>query len=485
MSGADDGVASGPRAGIDGAHPSGDTNAPTQLVPVVNPSPTVVDMGTVRAVARRAPAALPALGGLDGGPRVPNSARTTVDRRRKEQGKAPLSDDEPTPPPPPEPVLIGQPSPGRHEAPPDPAQAEAPVAAPIPAPAEPTAQALAAPAPPESPASPDSPVVLESPTSPGSPPLPESPAGPAWQQETTDPGLPIVPSGGEDGWLEFAPGGQPDPIRPGPAVLAEDSWDGPTGPKPIQEAYQGRRRAIGPVARRWYVLALVAVGLAAAVGAPFVLNSKSTSDTHAGEPAQFPIVVAVPTTSAEAGELSSPLSSPGAAVTGRPTATATGSPPPPTSGPPPTTTPPPSFGPLTYQAESAARSGSAQVDAAPQCAPSGPSVVSRIGLWTAGTTAGVVTFTVSVPSNGTYTMIVTYVLTQDTSRTALITTTNGGGTSSQTVTFLNTERPESPPGCVDPQPAISLSLRQGTNTISFANSANKAPTLDKIVISKP
>jgi hypothetical protein len=53
------------------------------------------------------------------------------------------------------------------------------------------------------------------------------------------------------------------------------------------------------------------------------------------------------------------------------------------------------------------------------------------------------------------------------------------------VTFLNSERSASPAGCVDPQPVITVTLKQGANTIRFANAGARAPTLDKIVVSKP
>jgi hypothetical protein len=111
-------------------------------------------------------------------------------------------------------------------------------------------------------------------------------------------------------------------------------------------------------------------------------------------------------------------------------------------------------------------------------------VVSKIGKWDSNP-AGVATFTVTVPSAGQYTMTVYYVLTRDVSRDAQITVTAGSSSTTRTVNFLNTERPGSPATCVDPQPPMSVDLTRGTNTIRFANPNGKAPTLDKIVISRP
>jgi hypothetical protein len=110
-------------------------------------------------------------------------------------------------------------------------------------------------------------------------------------------------------------------------------------------------------------------------------------------------------------------------------------------------------------------------------------VVSRVGKWDTNP-PGIVTFSLSIANAGQYAMTVYYVLTNNTSRQVQITVTNSSS-STQTVTFLDSERTGSPPGCVDPQPVILVNLGQGTNTIRFANPADRAPTLDRIVISKP
>src|SRR5262245_57803253 len=52
------------------------------------PNPPVADAPKVRAVARRPATALPALG-RSGGPRLPMSARVTVERRRRAAGGSP------------------------------------------------------------------------------------------------------------------------------------------------------------------------------------------------------------------------------------------------------------------------------------------------------------------------------------------------------------------------------------------------------------
>jgi hypothetical protein len=118
MSGADEAEASQTRAGSNPSGSGGDpqdlaaVNADTQLIPVIESEASIVDASdpaaasraveapnierarsesprvdesTVRAVARRAAAALPTLGG-DGPREVPVSAKTTVERRRRAQG---------------------------------------------------------------------------------------------------------------------------------------------------------------------------------------------------------------------------------------------------------------------------------------------------------------------------------------------------------------------------------------------------------------
>ena len=115
MSGADEAETGRPRVGPyssgagaadqdqdqDQAAAKAAVNAETQMIPVLDTGPAVVppkiqragtdasqaDVAKVRAIARRSAAALPALG--EDGPReVPTSAKFTVERRRRAQGRA-------------------------------------------------------------------------------------------------------------------------------------------------------------------------------------------------------------------------------------------------------------------------------------------------------------------------------------------------------------------------------------------------------------
>ena len=131
MSGADEAETGRPRVGPyssgagaadqdqdqDQAAAKAAVNAETQMIPVLDTGPAVVppkiqragadasqaDVAKVRAIARRSAAALPALG--EDGPReVPTSAKFTVERRRRAQGRAsgegsaPIEDADPSGP---------------------------------------------------------------------------------------------------------------------------------------------------------------------------------------------------------------------------------------------------------------------------------------------------------------------------------------------------------------------------------------------------
>lgn len=225
------------------------------------------------------------------------------------------------------------------------------------------------------------------------------------------------------------------------------------------------------------MLAAVVVALAAAVGIPLALTSSPATEdpTTAAAP---PLVEVTDTGAAPpTGELISAASSVGPNASKPPT-----SKPPPTVNP--TTIPPVGFSPITLQAERASLSGDIRVDVNPSCSSGGLSVVAQVGKWTSGA-AGVVTFATTVATAGRYVVTVHYVITGDFSRQAVVSVINGSGTANQTVTFLNSERSGSPPTCVDPQPGITVNLAAGNNQIRISNSSNRAPTLDKIVISKP
>ena len=80
----------------------------------------------------------------------------------------------------------------------------------------------------------------------------------------------------------------------------------------------------------------------------------------------------------------------------------------------------------------------------------------------------------------TYALTIHYVNTSDTRLAEII--VNGGAALSPWPTFPNTS---DPPTCIDARAPITVTLQQGANTIRFGNPGNRAPTIDKIVISRP
>jgi len=101
MSGAGDGENSGLRVGPYVSESGSEAtdgsaeNAVTQLLPMVNPGPPSEEPPVVRAIARRAAAALPALGREDGSVEVSKSARAAIDRRNRAEGAAAAQSDPP------------------------------------------------------------------------------------------------------------------------------------------------------------------------------------------------------------------------------------------------------------------------------------------------------------------------------------------------------------------------------------------------------
>jgi hypothetical protein len=267
---------------------------------------------------------------------------------------------------------------------------------------------------------------------------------------------------------------------PGPPLFDEDSWDVEPDDQPI-DAYHGRRRAQATARRLWLAIGLAVVCLAAAIGIPMMLSSNNgpplvapttTTQSLSGDepPATAPLVLATPAATPTPTRTPRPSRSTPKATTPAATTTA------------PPTTPP--FAPATYQAEDGQRTGSAVSSGPPNCKPTGPPVVSRIGNWSDPAGPGTLTLTVNVPTAGTYQMVITYVQTSDTTRVAQI-SVNGGTSINES--FTRTDLASSPGGsdCVDPHPAIAVTLKQGTNTIRFANPTGRAPTIDKIVLSRP
>ncbi len=278
-----------------------------------------------------------------------------------------------------------------------------------------------------------------------------------------------------------------EPSRPGPVVLDEDSWDIEPGADTPAGEYEGRRRGASRT-RTWLGIVAALIVLAGAVGLPLLLNSSSqptladpgpVSTAENGaliEPAPDETTpdtqLGAPVSSGPAGPASTAASAGAAATSASRTTT------PPTQP----STNPPAAQPETVQAEDSQRSGSAAADSAivPAGSCGGTAVVSQVGQWNIfRQQPGTVTFAVAAPSAGTYAMTVYYAQSGENKRTAVITVNSGGD---QNVTFTRTFGMGS---CVvEAHSAINVTLNAGTNTIRFGNSDNRAPSLDRIVISQ-
>ena len=477
------------------------------------------DAPTVRAVARRAAAALPAIGRTTTARVVPRSARSTVERQSAPSA-VPASEQAVSEAA--EPVM------------PEPVASEPTVSEPVafePVAFEPDApEAVAAePVVPE-PVVPElvvpEPVVAE--------PVP-APAG--WEPVPAEPAIDaeIVPGnrtdlpagdrpiegevpfypGQRDEWVEPAPAKaatevlpvatEPAPtavallpavveprsepgtdlVRRGPAVLAADSWD--TDPdESINQTYHGRRRAVGPSRNRWLLVALGLLLVTIAVAVPLAL--RSGNDPAAAPPGLLGTESNTATTggpSTPVGELGPPSSSPGAprstpslaATTGanvpvNPT-TPAGSPPPtggstPTASPTPTATTAAPFSPVTLQAENASYTGTREND--PPCGVSSPVV--RVGKWESTQPPYTLTFTTSVPTAGNYQLRIYYVMSSGDPRTLEL-TVNGASVPAGQFSSCAGSRD------------LTIPLNAGSNQIKFNNQNQRAPSIDRIVISRP
>jgi len=273
-------------------------------------------------------------------------------------------------------------------------------------------------------------------------------------------------------------------VRPGPFMLEADSWDTPPDTDSKNEAYQGRRRAEAPAARLWIAITVVLVGLGVAVAVPLALMRSSGGDG-----------VAAPSTPARAGVLavtdstasSSPTPSSGPTVTVRspspsPAKTKAAPPPPPRRTASPTTSPPPPpFEPVTHEAEAADANpdgitGSAWVWGYPGA--SGGSIVRNIGNW--GSEPGVLRISeVMVPSTGTYVITIHYVHPDgEGNRSALVSVS---GIAPTNVSFTPGE---SAAVCCFTK-ALTVALTAGPHTITITNATSRAPSIDRIVLSRP
>ena len=270
---------------------------------------------------------------------------------------------------------------------------------------------------------------------------------------------------------------QPEPAEPDEAgpVVAETSLDEPPSPAvPPEEPPPppGPRHATEPGHRRWLLVAGVAAGLATAVAIPLAIgtapptgggSASLPSDTSfAGAP-----VVAASVSPAAPSPSSSPAApSPTVRASTRPAARPART----------TATPRPApFGPVGYEAEAAQNTtgGSAFVDTYPGA--SGGRIVRNIGDWGARSGPGWLRFNnVTVPADGTYQLTFYYVhLDNERQRTAVITV---AGAAPITVAVIGSST------CCAAS-TVRISLRKGTNSITFGNPTGRAPSIDRIVLS--
>jgi len=256
------------------------------------------------------------------------------------------------------------------------------------------------------------------------------------------------------------PHGIPDVPRPrrGPAVLQSDSWD----TVPIltsNRAYEGRRRADPVTVRRWWVIGGILAALAAVIAIPLALSSSNEEGTAAPAPPAPPVTVRPTTTTASIGEATSfsPSLSPTTTTTQvtRPRTTS-------------------AFQPLTFEGEDADLDGSAgryRYDGA-----SGGFVAYRIGDWDDRGGDGVLTVrNIAIPTSGRYRIaLITVHPDGESQRFARLNITgvnvitltfNGGSTCCQTTN-------------------VDVTLTAGTKTLTFTHNNRRAPSVDRIVISR-
>jgi hypothetical protein len=288
---------------------------------------------------------------------------------------------------------------------------------------------------------------------------------------------------------------RPEAPRAGPEVLESDSWDTAVEPDAV-DTYHGRRRAVmGP---RWLGLALVFGALAALVAVPLTLMSLRDPDPAAAPSASASLdgPVVDPTVSADATldptappTTMSAVSRPPVAGTTRPPRrppTRTSAAPRPSTGggvttaavPPAAPPPPPPFNPVSIEAEAggAATTLGGSAWAWNYANASGGRIVRNVGDWGSRSGPGSVRFNgVTVPSTGRYEIAVHYVHPDNEStRRAVITVS---GAAAVDVTFSGTS------SCCRVK-VITVTMSAGTHTVTIANSSGRAPSIDKIVVSR-
>jgi len=235
------------------------------------------------------------------------------------------------------------------------------------------------------------------------------------------------------------------------------------------------RRSAGRI-----VLGVVAalLGLGAIIAVPLTVRSAPPpQDASAWEYESGPEAIdetpAISSTSAVASpQRSSPPATPSASATLVSLVPTAGPTPTPSSTPSPTPSPTP-FAPLTLQAEIGVL-GPPAATTQPPCAPA-VTVVRLIGDWPNQTRDGTLTFTNLKLAAGTYTMTVHYVMSSDPSRDAQI---RFIGSTTTTI------RENFPAAACMTSKILQVSVPAGTTAIEFSNSTDRAPSIDKIVLSR-
>jgi hypothetical protein len=227
--------------------------------------------------------------------------------------------------------------------------------------------------------------------------------------------------------------------------------------------YIGARRDEGGAAgRRWPVVAIIVATLAAAVAIPLAGMWAAPRPSRAVPPLPLPVgTPAEPSPSDSPSPSQSPSASPSLSAATPSRAASRPA--------------PPRITPVTYEAEAPGNvlDGSAFVDDYPNA--SGGHIVRNIGKWDRRGTAGSLRFTnVTAPVSGTYLLTFFYVHLDNNPERSAVITVSGSAPVEVTVTGTDT--------CCSTA-RLRITLRQGSNMITFSQPDGHAPSLDKIVVS--
>jgi hypothetical protein len=148
---------------------------------------------------------------------------------------------------------------------------------------------------------------------------------------------------------------------------------------------------------------------------------------------------------------------------------------PPVGAPPTVAGAPPPFAAVTIEAESSAAtlSGSAAVTANDRA--SGGLLVTGIGLHPPGGPPGVFQIGLDAPSAGTYRIVVFFANAEGSNHTSAEVSVSGAG--SQPLNFSGN------PKCCGTR-TVDFTIPAGRHTVTIANGASMAPSIDKVVISR-